>query len=469
MRTHPFLLLLLLVSLALSPAPVRAGVTGVGAATGNARSLAANPAAAVGSDGTEISAEYLQGLVWFEYQRAPYRGTDPENDPDRTFDRENREFFPYYPYFAVRSDLRLRGGPEREPARFGVGLSVSVPTSSGVHLADDSAGRYHMIDARSYAMYVNPVVAVRAGQRLTLGAGPVLAIGKLAIRLRKDLAPNLNEISPGDPPYGPETALLEGEFEMKDATGYAPTVAAGFLYDVNDRFRVGASYVAGTRIEQHGRSRFTPSLDFNVYSTADFTYTQYLPPIANAGARYRVTPEVELSLEGYWAGWSTNATPRSKIQNSELHASQEDLEALLQTLEINEGDLVEGILDRDQVSQRGYHDGWNLVAGADVHHGSFRTRGEFGFSRGAVPDPYVNAGNFDFNSWIFTVGTAWEPRNLPYRVGLSWIQYFPQDRVIDNSRFRSDASPDSGFALPSGNGTYRAKSMRIALTTGVVF
>ncbi len=454
--------------IAASAATAEAGTLGVGAADSRAMSLAANPALAVGADGTEIAVELQQRLAWIEYRRAPYDGTDPVSDPDRTFDPEERFMTARVPFFAVRTELRRRAAGATEPARWGLGASVSVPYGSGVEFSADGPGRYHMIRATSYAVYVAPVVALRAGPNLRLGAGPVLAVALLSARLRTDIAPNLNELDPQDPPRAPETGLLEGEFRIDDPNGIAPTVTAGFLYEPGPRWRFGASYTAGTFVEQRGRSRFTPSLDFNVVSDAGFTYLQYLPPVAHAGARWRPDDAVELSLEAGWIGWSTNSVTRSKVAGSRIRATQEDLEALLDALEINESSLVE-LLDKDQTSLRGYHDGWTVVLGGALANGRLRPRGEVGFTRNTVPDAYMNVGNMDFDAWILTAGATWAPEAWPATFGLSMIQYFPRDRRIESSRFRSDAPVDSGFAYPTGNGVYRARSMRFSLTTSVRF
>lgn len=461
-------LLPILASLMLAPASARAGIAGIGAANGSSRGLASNPATAVGSGGFEMSFDGTGTLALLHYTRAPYEGTDPESDPDRRFATSATWQHGANPSFAFRMDTHRapRGGPRREPSPLGLGVSLAFPSGTSINLDPEGPGRYHMINASSFTGYLAPVLAWRALPRLRVGFGPALTIAYLSVKKRVDLAPSLQEITGGDPPYTPESGLLEGQFEVDGATGYGATWTAGVLWEAGDRALLGMGFIAPSRTTLRGTSVVTPSLDFDVHSKARFALSQNLPPILNAGARYRLRENVTLSGEAQWIGWSRARTSDITITGSTLYSESGETQLLLDTLGINEGQLVEGILDKDQPSPRGYHDGWNVVIGTEIGGGSsLRWRVETGFFRATVPDEFVNPSNLDFDNVLLGAGATWTPKK-GVSLGLSLFEYVNAGRKITNSRYQTYGSPHGkDYAFPTGNGTYRLMVTRVVLTT----
>src|SRR5688572_13765059 len=122
------------------------GGVGAGASSADARGLALNPAAAVGSDGTEIHLDVAMMMLRTRYQRAPYLGTDPDNDPDRTFRAASAGAESLVPYVAVRSDSLFKNGSQH--SKLGLGFSISAPFGRNLNWKDEYAGRYHLDKVR---------------------------------------------------------------------------------------------------------------------------------------------------------------------------------------------------------------------------------------------------------------------------------------------------------------------------------
>ena len=344
----------------------------------------------------------------------------------------------------------------------GIGLSLAFPSGTSIKTPRDNPGRYHIVTASAFTGYLTPSVGWRPTPGLRIGAGPVLCVSRLAFVKRVDLAPALQTLTPSTPPVYPEQPLLEGEFEVKNAIGYAPSFTAGVLYDIGDVATIGASFIAGSRVNIKGRSRLQPSLDFNVYSEADFSLSQNLPPYVNVGARVRPSPALELSFEGQWAGWSAAHEGDLVISNSRLKSDQADVDALITTLGINEGQLVAGILDKDLGNPRGYQDGWNAVAGAAYRVvPAVLLRGELGFFRATIPDSYIQPSNLDFDNFMAGAGAVYGAEH--YEVGLSLYQYFNQGRQVDNSFFSTHSPRGPSYQYPTGNGKYKAQIARAVL------
>jgi len=448
----------------LLPAGAFGGTAGVGAAGETTRSLSSNPALAIGSRGTELAGDLQSTLVFLTYRRF---GTDPD-----TGDRygQEREFLHgEVPYIAIRSDAFTGSSANKnEGGNLGLGFSLSLPFSSGANYSGKSNGRYHVIDATTYSVYLAPSVALRPIAPLRVGVAPVLAISRLSVVRRIDLAPSLRELL-GEPGPDPETGLLEGEFRVKDAMGVAPTYQVGAAWDfVPGRGTAGFAYTGGTLITLSGTSYLTPSLDFNVRSKADFQYTQYLPPIANGGVRWRFTPDITGSFEGQWVGYSASRKAVSRIENSQIQSSDADLQSLLDFLGINEGQFVEGILDKEQTTQRGWQNSWNAIAGADYYMERLRVHVEGGYFNHATPDPYISTANLDFDN--YTIGAGVEARlGKRMLVALNVNQFFNTGRHPRKSEYDPAKSSKTGLAFPSGAGDYTASATRVNLTTHVRF
>ena len=453
------------------------GGQGAGAAAGDAKGLSANPAAAVGVRGTELAFDAALNYLVVHYSRAPYEGTDPNNDPDRSFPGVDSTNVALVPYLAVRTDNWFRPVARRgklpvndilhEP-NFGLGLSVSVPFGRLVHFAPSNPGRYHLVTADFNTLYVTPAIAIRPARGIRFGIGPVLGLTTLRLRQRVDLAPALQEMDPGDPPPPPESGLLEGEIFVRHARGESFGVAVGTLVDLGDRVTIGAGFISGQQVRVRGQSRVTPSLDLTLYTVGDFTLTQNLPPIANVGTRVRPTDKWELSWEFQWVGWSVNRYFHIEIENSEIRSSNADMQDMLNYLaaagfDVNEGQVVENIFDKDQYVTRGYRDTWNTMAGVDYRWSeSMTTRFQLGFDRAAIPDENVNVGNCDFDTLVIGAGTTWAPPQSPVSVGISFSQFVNDSRTIRKSRFATHGT-EHEYAFPSGNGTYGAVLSRFAL------
>ncbi len=458
-----------------SVALVIAGIGGTGAAGVDSRSLHANPALAVGATGTDVSFDLTPTMVWLSYQREPYVGTDPNTDPDRSFNRETSYLFGTSPSLAMRHDglfgpksKRFSGKRGGEPPRYGVGVAVFTPSASSITTDPEGSGRYHVVSAFTFTAYVPVVAAWKVTPRLRVGGGPVLAVSQLTYEKRVDLAPSLQALSPSDPPVAPEQPLLEGSFSTRGAIGFTAIATAGVLWDVTDDVRLGFSVYSPGSVTMHGRSRLQPSLDFNVHSVADFSLRQNLPTTVNAGARVRPGEDWQVTFEGQWVDASVQETSHAKISNSRLRSDQADVQLLLDTLGISESELVEGILDKDQPTVRGSQDWWSFLMGTEYANGPWRVRGEAGYFRASIPDAYVSPSNLDFDNLVLGAGAGWK-RSPRFSMFLMLFHYVNGGRTVSNSRFSTHSARGAAYQYPTGNGVYEATILRAVLSTQMRF
>lgn len=447
------------------------GGQGAGASSADARGLSANPAAAVGAGRTEAIVDGGFLVLDIDYARAPYRDPDdPAND--RTFDPVDSLNLALVPYLGIRSDSPLKsltGG------KVGAGLSVSVPFGRNVQFASGHPGRYHVVTADFNTVYVAPAIAIRPTPALRFGIGPVIGVTSLRLRQRVDLAPTLQELVPGDPPVPPESGLLEGEVLVRHARGVSYGVAAGVLVELGPQATIGLGFTSQQQVDVKGRSRVTPSRDLTLYTKGDFTLTQNLPPIVNLGGRYRLANPWEFSGELQWTGWSVNRYYRLRIENSEIASSNVDMQDLInflavQGFDVNEGDIVENIFDKDQYIARGHRDSVSVIFGAEHGRGTrLKKRVELGYETAAIPEDHANVGNVDFDTIVVGAGLTWRPRDDDrLEIGGGWTQFILLPRTVRDSRFRTHGVPHE-YAFPSGEGKYSATLARFALNAAFRF
>lgn len=447
------------------------GGQGAGAASADAKGLAANPAAASGVGGSEATLDVALMMLWVRYKRAPYDGSDTAADPDRTFRSVESYNAAPVPYAAFRSDA-LFGGKD---ARVGLGMSVSVPFGRQVHFPGSFPGRYHLVTVDYSTIYATPAVSIRPTRSLRIGAGPVVGLTKIRLRQRVDLAPQLQEAFPGDPPVPPESGLLEGEILVREAEGTSFGATVGGILDLGERATFGLSFISQQQSKARGRSTLTPSLDLSLVTKGDFTVTQNLPPIINAGARYRPDDSpLEFSLEGQWLGWSVNRYFHIEIENSEIASENHDMQTMIdffaaQGFDLNEGQIIQTIFDKDQYVARKYQNAWNFIAGMEQQvSANLRSRLEAGFDRGAIPDATANIGNVDFDALVLGAGLTWAPKSRPVQVGVAYSQYLNTGREVKRSAYSTHGTTTE-YAYPTGEGTYSALLSRLAVNVAYRF
>lgn len=453
------------------------GGPGAGAASADARGLYYNPAAAVGANGTELDADMAVNVLDVHYQRngIDSNGTPSDTSDDHPFRAANALNLAPVPYFAIRADSfgrRENRGRYHNSSHsaFGLGFTLAVPFGRRVTYAGTSPGRYHIVRLDYFTAYAIPSFAVRVSPSWRIGAGPMICFSQYTLTQAVDLAPTLQAVMPSNPPPPAESGVLQGEIAVKEARAIEPGFSFGTLVDVGDTATIGLGFLSGSISNATGKAKVTPSQDFAVHANSDFKLRRYLPPIVNLGARVR-PPEtpVEVSFELQYVGWHVVKHDEITLSNSQLQGDNADINNLLTVLGVNQGTLVSGLLDQKQTVARHWHDSVNAILGAEYKYSGFRSRFEIGYDRSAIDDKDVNPGSLDFDTLVLGAALRYEPKEKPFTAQISIGQYLNQSRTVTNSSFSSSADPASGYAFPSGNGTYSAVLTRVALSTSYRF
>ena len=200
-----------------SPAETAYAGAGLAARAQDAGTVFTNPAGMTRFDGNATLA--AGGLL---YLHAPFN-PDSGNTISGT-DGSTTEFFPYGSFGYVHSvsdQLKL-------------GVSVQNYFGLGLDWGTNWVGRYTSTSADILAPQVQPTVAYKVNDWLSVGAGAGLTLGYLDAKLRVN-----NKLDPG---FG------DGKMEYKD-TDFAVQGNFGIMLTPNERTRIGLRYLTETELD----------------------------------------------------------------------------------------------------------------------------------------------------------------------------------------------------------------------------
>lgn len=221
------------------------GGTAVAAPCEDGSSIFFNPAGVAAADGWTLSVG-VTGIV-------------PTGE--FTFDRSGRAVSLEESVVPVPHGYLTRGVTDR----LSVGLGVYVPYGLETEWPEDFDGRFLGYENRLQSVYVQPTAAFRLSDRLTVGGGPVVAIGGVELSRRLDLSSR--EVPGVTTPLGGtvrfselgiphHTPFADASLEADGATGLGANV--GIRYRATDRISVGARYLSRIELDYEGSARFEP-------------------------------------------------------------------------------------------------------------------------------------------------------------------------------------------------------------------
>jgi long-chain fatty acid transport protein len=233
----------------------RAGAT-VAQGCGDGSSIYFNPANVAGTEGTTVSlgATVIDaggGFIYDYVSRPPYTGVevDLENDPIPV---------PHlYATYGVNEKLA-------------VGLGTYVPygleTVWPVRLDNGEFfdGAFEGYDNSVQAIYIQPTIAYKISDRLTVGGGPIVAISNVELNQVADLA-SVQVSDPEAPASEPDTTL--GNLGVPHHTAFATSTLEGngeigfganigISYQATDRIRIGLRGMLPVTVTYDGNASF---------------------------------------------------------------------------------------------------------------------------------------------------------------------------------------------------------------------
>lgn len=318
----------------------QAGMGHVGAALKlGSESMHFNPA---GLGFLENNVDFSVGMAGI-FSKFTYHSTTS----DYTHKSDNKPSTPLYAYagFKVYDN-------------FAVGVSLTTPYGSAMNWGKNWAGSQLIQDIALKSFSIQPTVAYRPFERLSIGAGAMLMFGNFS--LSRALIPaggleGLRQLSPLFPDLGQKLDKYKNTTAVSATLGGDANIRVGFnvgaMYDINDQFTVGVSYRSKVNLKvNEGLAELTyanktelealfeqvnPYLPaekkINIPALDEGTFKAQLPLPSNfnVGLTYKPNTDWTLSGEVQFVGWGAYKSlnvefyPREVLGEHDINAKKE--------------------------------------------------------------------------------------------------------------------------------------------------
>lgn len=201
-----------------------------------------------------------------------------------TTDMESQTFYPPHAYVTYA----LENG-----VAFGVGFFA--PFGLGTKWADDWVGRYLAVQTDLQALYINPTVAYKINEKVSVGVGFSYIMGNVELTQR---VPTFSTLLPPTPAANDGWVSLKG-----DGTGFS--FNAGVLYKASEKVSLGLSYRSLSTIKFEGDAVFTDMQALATFFPGGTGKTELpMPADLKAGIAYNVNEKLTVEADFEYVFWN---------------------------------------------------------------------------------------------------------------------------------------------------------------------
>jgi long-chain fatty acid transport protein len=305
--------------------------------------------------------------------------------------------------------------------RLSLGVGVFTPFGIVVDWPDTWQGRFDSTNAKLRVTIINPTVAVRATDKLSLAAGVQIA----------DVAAEFEQ----------KIDIGTGESKLRgyDLTAMPVGWNVGVLYRLTDTTSAGLTFRSELKANLRGKADLTGSAAAAVgFSTADFRSGIKLPPVIVGGISTKIIPRWTINADIAWEGWRTLGTlPRDFVGSTVI----------------------------DSVSQRLWTNSWVYRLGVEyAATDRVALRGGYFYDETPIPDNTFDANipNANLHGVTGGMGYQWGSTTLD----LAYLIGFYEKRSIDGSTLDPNNKGGSLGLGPTAFGSYSSTAhvLTISLT-----
>ncbi len=260
------------------------------------------------------------------------------------------------------------------------GLGVNAPFGLATEYDRDWVGRYQAVESEIITIHVNPTIAVKLTDKLSVGAGfnvqyfdaklssavdfRTICLGVAA----SPLTPPATAAALGAACTGPANTALDGFAENK-ADDVSVGFNAGLMYEFSERTRVGVAYREKIEHDLDGKVTFSvptalagalgPS-----FPSGGVSANVRLPDSLSFSGYHRFHDKFAMMADATWTGWSS--VPRLVIRY----------------------DTVTPLRDPTAIEELGWSDAWRLGVGFNYYHNKKLTlRAGFAYDESPAGSP----------------------------------------------------------------------------------
>jgi len=260
---------------------------------------------------------------------------------------------------------------------FSAGLSFTTPYGNSVDYGKDWVGAGLLQDISLAVYALQPTLAFKPLEQLSIGAGPVIYFG--SFEQSKSIVAHL------------ASATFSGDADV------AVAVNAGIMYDIlKDKFALGVAYRSEAKMKvAEGKGKIenngVPAAMLPALDKGTFKAELPLPANLNTGISFRPIDNLLLAFDWQWVFWGT-----------------------YEKLTLNFTDAVLGIKDgqpvKSQTSQKKYHDAFAYRLGAQyTFTEQFDVRLGVYYDESPVDDEYLTPESPSTDKLGSTIGLSFRP------------------------------------------------------------
>ena len=284
-----------------------------------------------------------------------------------------------------------------------VGLGIGAPFGLATKYDDNWYGAAQSIEFDIQTININPSVAWRANEWLSLGAGVNYQILNAEYRKAAGTAA----------PFAATTAVLN-----LDGTAWGWNIGA--LIKITPVTKLGLSYRSTTKYDLDGDVEFTGTLaqsgaTFGATTNRAVTATIELPDTWILSATHELNDRVELLGDVSWTGWSS--IPKVNIVNAQTTGAG----------------AVAG--QNMQVLDTEFRDTWRVAVGANYKlNDAWKLKAGLAYDQTPVKGPTTRLVSLPDNdrTW-FSLGTQWKPSKST-TLDISAAYLLIKDTEVDNNQ-----------------------------------
>lgn len=191
--------------------------------------------------------------------------------------------------------------------RFTVGIGINAPFGLATDYNDTWVGRYHALRSDMMTININPSIAYRVNERLSIGAGVSVQYIKANLSNALDFgtldAAGLLGLPKGALHLVPQMSDAIAKMEGDDwGLGYN----LGLLFELNRNTRMGLAYRSRVKHTLSGTVDFSgvPAPLAGVFKHDTITADITLPDTLSASIAHQITPEWTIMGDVTWTDWS---------------------------------------------------------------------------------------------------------------------------------------------------------------------
>lgn len=313
------------------------------------------------------------------------------------------------------------------------GIGVYNPYGLGTEWPTDWDGQQMAVKTDLQTFYINPTVAYKVSDKLSVGVGFSYVTGKVTLAQR---VPTLQAL-PGTPATKDGTVNLDG-------TGNATNFNLGILYKATDALSIGLSYRSETKIEFEGTAKFTDMAALAGPVPANFfpggTGKTTLPMPSNiiVGVAYKVTKDFTIEADYQHVGWKAYDQLKLDIPVGP-------------SVTLAPGMTI-GPLQGPSTLVKNWEDGYLIRVGGEYKLDKLALRAGFIYDKTPQPDAVVEPMLPDANRMEVTVGLGYQfSESVAAHVGYQIISFADRDGKLSRRTAVTAPTVISGTYSNSAN------------------